>query len=356
MAFITLNAKKLEKNYQYLNKLFSDNQVKWSVVSKLLCGNKEFLEVLISLRPAQLCDSRVSNLKMIRKLDPEIETAYIKPPPKRSIKSIVKYADISYNTEYETIRLLSEEAGRQNKIHKIVIMIEMGELREGVMREDFMEFFEKVFQLPHLKVIGIGTNLTCMYGVLPNSDKLIQLSLYEQLIEARFNRTIPFVSGGSSVTIPLIHQGILPKGINHFRVGETLFLGTNVYDGSSYENMENDVFRLYAEIIELSKKPMVPEGEMGANMEGESVEFDEEKKGETSCRAILDMGLLDIDDDHVKLRDKDNRIVGASSDMIVLDMGSNRENYKVGDLIEFELDYMGTLRALSSSYIEKRVV
>ncbi|MGC9344588.1 MAG: alanine racemase, partial [Bacteroidales bacterium] len=219
MAFITLNAKKLEKNYGYLDKLFGDNGVKWAVVSKLLCGNKEFLEVLMALNPSQLCDSRVSNLRMIKKLKPSMETAYIKPPPKRSIKSIVKYADISYNTEYETIKLLSEEAGNQDKLHKIVIMIEMGELREGVMREDFMDFFEKVFKLPNIEVIGIGTNLTCMYGVLPNSDKLIQLSLYEQLIEARFNRSIPYVSGGSSVTIPLILQGILPAGINHFRVG-----------------------------------------------------------------------------------------------------------------------------------------
>lgn len=355
MAYITLNAEKLEKNYRYLDRLFKDNHVKWSVVSKLLCGNQEFLEVLISLNPAQLCDSRVSNLKMIKKLKPDIETAYIKPPPKRSIKSIVKYADISYNTEFQTIKLLSEEAGKQNKLHKIVIMIEMGELREGVMREDFMDFFEKVFRLPNIEVIGIGTNLTCMYGVLPNSDKLIQLSLYEQLIEARFNRSIPYVSGGSSVTIPLVHQGILPKGINHFRVGETLFLGTNVYDGSRYESMENDVFKLYAEIIELTEKPMVPEGELGPNLEGESVEFDEEKRGMTSCRAILDVGLLDIDDEHITITDTDLEVVGASSDMIVADLGDNRQNYKVGDLIEFNLDYMGTLRAISSNYIEKRV-
>ncbi|MGC9342251.1 MAG: hypothetical protein ACP5E3_06095, partial [Bacteroidales bacterium] len=140
-----------------------------------------------------------------------------------------------------------------------------------------------------------------------------------------------------------------------FRVGETLFLGTNVYDGSPYENMENDVFKLYAEIIELTEKPMVPDGELGANLEGESVEFDEDKKGETSCRAILDMGLLDIDDEHIKLTHKGIEVVGASSDMIVVDLGENKQNYKVGDLIEFNLDYMGTLRALSSNYIEKRV-
>lgn len=356
MAFVTLNFKKLKENYLLLDNLFSKNDISWAVVSKLLCGNKLYLEKLLSLNPEQVCDSRVSNLKVIRSLNPIMETAYIKPPAKRSIKSIVKYADISYNTEYETIKLLSDEAGRQNKLHKIVIMIEMGELREGVMRNDFIDFFEQVFTLPNIDVIGIGTNLTCLYGVLPNSDKLIQLSLYEQLIEAKFNRSIPYVSGGSSVTIPLIHQNVLPSGINHFRVGETLFLGTNVYDGSIYEKMHSDIFRLFAEIIELTDKPLVPAGDLGHNVEGESFDFDESDIGKTSCRAIIDIGLLDVDEKHISLLDKNIAIVGASSDMIVIDLGNNEKGLKVGDLLEFKMDYMGVLRILNSNYIDKRVV
>ncbi len=355
MAYITLDQSKLSENYAYLDKLFRDNGIKWSVVTKMLCGNKDYLEFLLSLKPGQVCDSRASNLKMVKEINPEMETAYIKPPPSGSIRTIVRYADISYNTEFETIKLLSREAEKQKKIHKIVIMIEMGELREGVMRDEFMDFFGKVFQLPNIEVIGIGTNLTCMYGVLPNSDKLIQLSLYAQLIEARFNRKIPFVSGGSSVTIPLIHQNILPTGINHFRVGETLYLGTNVYDGSIYENMHNDVFKVYAQIIELTEKPMVPEGELGHNMEGETLEFSDENVGKTSYRAIMDIGLLDVDEDHFKPSDKSVEIVGASSDMVVLDLNDNPKNYKVGDLIEFDVDYLGVLRVLSSKYIDKRM-
>src|SRR5690606_11980167 len=139
-----------------------------------------------------------------------IETVFIKPPAKRYISSIVKYADSSFNTEYETIKMLSDEAVRQNKTHKIIIMIELGELREGVMREDVIDFYEKIFHLPNIEVAGLGTNLTCMYGVLPNQDKLLQLCLYAQLIEARFNRKIPYISGGTSVTIPLISRGLLP--------------------------------------------------------------------------------------------------------------------------------------------------
>ena len=355
MAFVTLDKKKFKSNFDYLNTLFKKKGIEWSVVSKILSGNEIYLKELLKFDINQICDSRVSNLKMIKSLNPLIETIYIKPPAKLAIPGVVKYADVSLNTEFETIKLLAEEAKKQGKIHKVIIMIELGELREGVMGDDFMAFYKSVFKLKNIKVVGIGTNLTCLYGVLPNHDKLIQLSLYEQLIEAKFDRQIEYVSGGASVTIPLIFQNLLPKGINHFRVGETLFLGTDVYNNIPFKKMHSDIFSLYSEIIELTEKPMVPEGVLGTNVEGEDFEFDEANIGETSNRAIIDIGLLDVDVDHLELVDKTIKIAGASSDMIVIDLGENIKKYKVGDLIEFQLDYMGTLRILNSKYIEKRV-
>ncbi len=355
MAFITLDLKKLKSNFDYLNTLFKKNSIEWSIVSKMLSGNKKYLTELLKFDINQISDSRVSNLKVIKSINPKIKTIYIKPPAKRSISSIVKYADVSMNTEIETIKLLSDEAKKQNKIHEIIIMIELGELREGILGENFIDFYESVFKLKNIEVIGIGTNLSCLYGVLPNHDKLIQLSLYEQLIEAKFNKQIPYVSGGSSVTIPLIFQNLLPKGINHFRVGETLFLGTDVYNNAKFKKMHSDVFSLYSEIIELIEKPIVPMGEFGTNVEGESFEFDQTNIGETSYRAIIDLGLLDAEPDHLELVDKSLKFAGASSDMIVIDLGENKKNYKVGDLVEFKLDYMGILRIMNSKYIEKRV-
>ena len=353
MAFLALNTDKLKENYQYLDTLFKEHKIDWAIVSKVLCGHKSYLEEVLNLGIKQICDSRVTNLKMIKSIASDIETVYIKPPAKRSVKSIVEFADISMNTEFETIKLLSKEAKRQNKTHKVIIMIELGELREGVLREEFIDFYAKVFELPNIEVVGIGTNLTCLYGVLPNHDKLIQLSLYEQLIEAKFNKMIPYVSGGSSVTIPLIDQGLLPAAINHFRVGETLFLGTEPYTNQQYKNLHTDVFQLYAEIIELIEKPVVPMGEFGVNVEGKTYEIDEDKLGDTSYRAIIDLGLLDVEETHIEPVNPKLNFVGASSDMIVIDLGKNEDNYKVGDLLEFKLDYMGTLRILNSRYIDK---
>jgi len=356
MAFITMNREKLRENYDQLNTLFSEQNIHWAVVSKLLCGEKQFLKELINLGVSQICDSRVSNLRMIKSLNPGVETIYIKPPARRAIRGVVEYADISFNTELATIRLLSAEAVRQQKSHKIIIMIEMGELREGVLRDDLIAFYAKVFELPNIEVVGIGTNLSCLTGVLPNEDKLIQLSLYKQLIEAKFNTRIPFVSGGSSVTIPLIFQNCLPKGVNHFRVGETLFLGTDVYHDKPFDHLHNDVIRFYTEIIELHEKPMIPSGDLGTNVEGETLNFEAVAGNETSHRAIIDIGILDVDISHIYPVNENQTIIGASSDMIVIDLGTNPENIKVGHLIEFGMDYMGALRLLNSKYIDKKVV
>ena len=355
MAFITLNRESLENNYKYLQALFKKHNIEWAPVLKLLCGNKKYLEFILSLGDEQVCDARLSNLKTIKAIAPPKETIYIKPPAKRSIGSVVKNADVSFNTEITTIKWLSEEAAKQNKVHRIIIMIELGDLREGIMGETLMNFYKQVFELPNINVVGIGANLNCLSGVMPSKDKLIQLSLYEQLIEAKFNRKIIGVTGGSSVMIPLLLKKQVPKGINHFRVGETLFFGNDLFTGKTIPKMKSDIFRLHAEVVEITEKPVVPFGEMEANPSGETVEVNSDDYGRTHRRAILDMGLLDISNvDFLHPIDKNLNIVGSSSDMIVLDIDNATKKYKVGDLITFKMDYMGALRVMNSNYIEKR--
>ncbi len=355
MAFLEMDITKLKHNYDYLDDLFKRNNIQWAVVSKVLCGNRLYLSELLNLGVNHICDSRLINLKVIKSLKPDVETIYIKPPSRKNISSVIKYADISVNTEIATIKALSRTAKKMNTKHKIIIMLEMGELREGVLRDEFVQFYENVFKLDNIQVVGIGTNFSCLYGVLPHEDKLIQLSLYEQLIEAKFNRNLPYVSGGSSVVIPILLKNTLPKGINHFRVGETLYLGTNVFNNSLIMNMEHGIFKLYAEIIELMEKPVVPSGIMGSNVEGKTYAFDQQEAGKVSFRAIVDLGLLDVDEKHIWCSDEDVQFAGASSDMLVIDLNDNPKDYKVGDILEFQMDYMGLLRLMNSRYIEKRV-
>lgn len=355
MAFIKLYKNKLKHNYQFLENLFKQYDIEWGIVTKLLCGNQKYIEEVIDLGITELCDSRISNLKLIKKINKDITTVYIKPPAKRSIKSIVTYADVSLNTEYFTIKLLSEEAQRQNKTHRVVIMLELGDLREGVMREEIIDFYEKIFRLPNIKVVGLGTNLNCLHGVMPSEDKLIQLSLYKQIIELKFKREIPFISAGTTVTLPLLLHKQLPTGVNHFRLGEALFWGNNLFDSSIIDGMETDVLELFAEIIEVNEKPIVPAGVLAENPSGETFEVNEDDFGKTSFRGILDIGLLDINPDFLIPQDQELEVVGASSDMLILDLKDNEKNYKVGDLVAFKLKYMGALGLLNSNYIEKVV-
>ena len=356
MAFIKLNREKLRDNYNHLDRLFSEHGKDWAVVTKLLCGNEDYLKEILDLGVIEVCDSRISNLKKIKELAPDVQTVYIKPPPTGQIQDVVRYADVTFNTESKVIRQLSEEAQRQGKTHKVTIMIELGDLREGIMGEDLINFYGSIFDLPNIEIVALGTNLNCLHGVIPSEDKLVQLSLYKQLIEAKFNKEIPFLTGGTSVVLPLLMRHQVPKAINHFRVGETLYFGNNLLSEQPIEGMHTDVVRLYSEIIEITRKPKVPIGLLGTNPSGEVFEVEEEDYGKYTYRAILDIGLLDISPDYLMPDDDGIRIVNASSDMLIVDLGHEPTEYKVGDLLSFRLKYMGALRLLNSDYIDKIVV
>ena len=356
MAYITLNRNKLRHNYRFLKQLFDNNRMQWSIVTKLLCGNSLFIEEIRKLGIKQVCDSRMTNVKTIKKIYPEVEVIYIKPPASKAIPDIIQYTDISFNTEYSTLKMLSDEARRQGKTHKVIIMIELGELREGVLRNDVLSIYQKALILPNIQIIGVGTNFSCLSGVLPDYDKLNQLVLYKDLLAAKFNTSMPYVSGGASVTIPLIFDNTLPKGINHFRIGETLFFGTDVYHSTKLSEMKHNVFLLHSEIIELEEKPLVPEGKLGNNLEGNMPEFDENDRGKTSIRAILDIGLLDVEYAHIYPEDDSISCTGACSDMLIVDLGKNILQYKIGDFITFRMDYMGAFRLMNSRYVGKKVI
>lgn len=357
MAYIELHKKHLLQNYNFLKNLFREEKKDWTIVSKILCGTEVFLKQIINLGIGEVCDARISNLKKIKELNSDVETVYIKPPAKDQIENLVKYADTSFNTEFETIKWISEEACHQNKLHKIIIMIELGDLREGVMGEDLIDFYASVFNLPNIEITGIGANLNCVSGVFPSEDKMIQLCLYKQLIEAKFDRQIPWVTGGTSIVLPLLFKKQVPTGINHFRIGDTLFFGKDLFTDETIPGMSSNVFHLHAQIIEITEKPKVPVGLLGANPSGELDDVKEEDYGTLATRALLDVGVLDISAvDFLVPDDPKVKLIAGSSDMIVLEISSSSKQYNIGDFVSFRLKYMGALRLFNSDYIEKRIV
>ena len=359
MATLSINTDRICGNIIKLQDYLSQNGIQWTLVSKMLCGYKPALEKIIPAKCIKnlhsVGDSRITNLRIIKDIKPDVVTMYIKPPAFNQVKNVIKYADISLNSSFKTIKALDKEAANQGKVHRVIVMIEMGELREGILRDDILNFYEKTFQLDNIKVIGIGTNLGCMYGIEPTYDKLIQLSLYKNLIEAKFDRKLELVSGGSSITLPLISTGKIPKGVNHFRVGEAALLGVSPLDGKKFRNLSTNAINFKAEILELYKKEMVPDGIMGEGAVGDIVGVENTDGKKESYRCLVDFGQLDVDTKNLTPKDENINFVGTTSDMTVYDLGKNNNNYHVHDQLQFMPNYMSIARIMNSRYMSKEL-
>jgi ornithine racemase len=363
MATSIVNTNRVRENIIKLSDFLASKNIDWSLVVKILGGNKPVLEKIIGddsiKRVHSVGDSRISNLKTIKEIKPDIVTMYIKPPAPVLAKKIVQYADISLNSSYTTIEALNREAERVGKKHRVVIMIELGELREGILRDNVLSFYEKIFELKNIRVEGLGTNLGCMYGVEPTYDKMVQLSLYKMLIEEKFHRTLNLVSAGSSITLPLVMRDRVPDGINHFRIGETAFLGVSIIDNKKFKNLSTNVFDFSAEILELEEKDMVPDGNLtdagigitAHDFQGE----DEDALNKKSYRAIVDFGEIDVDPSHITPKDENVNFIGTTSDMTVYDIGEKKGKFSVGKQIHFKPNYMAVARLMNTKYVTKEI-
>lgn len=361
MAELIIHRKKILDNITKLSQYLADKGIEWSLTTKVLSGHRKILEAILDTPEMQkihsLADSRLSNLEVIKKISPETVTMYIKPTAIQYAKKVVEVADISLNTSFETIQALNQEAQKKEKIHRVIIMIELGELREGVMRDDLVDFYRKCYELSNIKIIGLGTNLGCMYGIEPTFDKLLQLALYKQLIEALFSRKIELISGGSSITLPLIGKKKVPKAVNHFRIGEAIFLGDSPLNGKKFRNLSTEAFEFQANIIEFEQKDNEPDGVISEGNVGHAEKL-EMKTG--SFKAILDFGVLDVNPDDIFPKDSNVRFIGTTSDMTVYDLGKldarRKRKYNVGSKIKFHPNYMAVARLMNSKFITKRII
>ena len=94
---------------------------------------------------------------------------------------------------------------------------------------------------------------------------------------------------------------------------------------------------------------------------GHAADFNQDDMSETSIKAILDFGLLDVEKDDIESLDGDLKFVGITSDMLVVDIGNNRtkegkKKYSIGDKIRFKPNYMAVARLLNSKFIEKKFI
>lgn len=269
------------------------------------------------------------------------------------IEDVINYTDISFNSEIEIIRMLNKEANKQNKIHNIVLMIDVGDLREGIWPDKIIEYTKEIIKLKNIRLKGIATNITCYGGVLPSKENLGILIKCKERIQKELGINIELVSGGNSSSYLFLIKDLLPLGINNLRFGEVLLLGRETETGNFIAPLNKDIFKLLTEIIEIKEKPSIPIGKIGIDGFGNIPQF--EDKG-IRKRAIVAIGRQDIKFGTCYPIDKNIEILGASSDHMIIDITDSIHNYKLGDIIEFEINYEGLLSLATSEYVYKKII
>ena len=239
---LKVNLDKLESNTRLLVEKCAAMGISVSAVTKVFCGMPEIAVAMVKGGANYLADSRIENLKKMQCLD--IPKMLLRIPMLSQVEEVVEYADISLNSEYEVMKALSNEAIKRGKVHQIILMVDLGDLREGVWVDEAMDYADKIMELEGIKLIGIGTNLTCYGAVIPNEGNLSKLVEIADSIEKKHNIKLSIISGGNSSSVYLVGKGAIPKGINNLRLGESIVLGNETAYGGRIAETYNDCFTL----------------------------------------------------------------------------------------------------------------
>ena len=354
---LVIDLKKLKANLDAVAKITKEEgKCSLMIVTKGLCADKEMVK-LVAEHPAVdfVADSRVKNLATYANLvkGNDKQTVLLRLPSHSEIEEVVKHVDLSFNSEISTIRLLNEEAGKQNVKHKVLLMIDLGDLREGIFYQNEEKIFatvEEILAMENIELYGVGVNLTCYGAIIPKNDNLSNLVAVARKIEEKFNIKLNMISGGNSSSIYLVGKGELPEGINNLRLGESFLLGNDTAYGDKLPGTTGDALTLEAEIIELQEKPSLPIGEVGVDAFGQKPYY--EDRGIIK-RAIIAIGKQDTDLESMTPLDEKIDILGGSSDHTILDVTKSDTEYKVGDIVTFELGYGGMLKTATSAYVDR---
>ncbi|MHA1725841.1 MAG: alanine/ornithine racemase family PLP-dependent enzyme [Promethearchaeota archaeon] len=353
--YLEIDLKKIRENVKILKKIFDARNISIMGVTKLTLGDPLIAQALIDAGITILGDSRLENIKRMKEAGIQATFVLIRMPALSEIENVGKLADISLNSELEIIRRLSKESIKHNKKHGIILMVEMGDLREGVMPEYVDQIIEEILSLEGIHLEGIGTNLKCFAGVIPDEKNTREFSELAKHVQKKFDLSLRFVSGGNSANYDWFMNTTNPGVINNLRLGTALLLGVGGVNEESIPNLHQNAFQFAAEIVQIKEKPGYPIGKLSKNAFGEESIFLKRKHEERKTRkmALLNAGRQDIIE--TKLHPLvDVKILGATSDYIILDLKDHE--YNLGDEIRFILDYEALLNAMTSPFVSKYYV
>jgi predicted amino acid racemase len=346
---IEIELNKLIHNARRLTALYGSKGIHITAVTKGVCGSCEVAKALLNSGIRSFGDSRIANIQKMRESGIDAQFILIRSPMPSEVEQVVKFADVSLNTDISVIRLLADQANKLGKTHRVILMIELGDLREGILPSDLEPVVKETLDMQGVKLAGVGTNLACFGGVRPTEANMQELSAIVSNLQRKFGINFEVVSGGNSANYQWFVSTPDVGLVNHLRIGEALLLGRDTLTRERIPGLYTDAFTLVAEVIELKTKPSKPYGEIAQDAFGHVPVY--EDKGNIQ-RAILAIGRQDVEVSAIKPRIKVN-VLGASSDHLVMNVSSQEQGLEVGAEVRFDVGYSALLRAMTSPYVKK---
>ena len=350
-ATLTIDIGAIAANARRIAAMAAARGVRLFGVTKAVAGMPQVARAMLEGGFAGLGESRLENVRRLRRAGIAEPIMMLRLPPVSDADAVVQLTDISLNSELGTLRALSAAALRAGRVHDVILMVERGDLREGLSPTELLEVSDRAVELPGLRLVGLGANLLCASGVLPTAEKMRELSDLAKAVEARHGIRLSHISGGNSSCLPLLVQGALPERINALRVGYSVLLGRDGSDGAPLPDLRQDAFTIEGELIEKKRKPSLPSGTLGRDAFGNKPVLVD--RGER-LRGIVGLGRLDLDPRSLIAKRAGIEIVTASSDHLILDV-TEAGPLEVGDKVEFLPDYASLVQAIMSPYVGKRL-
>ena len=353
MPRLLVNLSNIRRNAKAICGFCGTHGISVAGVVKGACGAIPVARAVLEGGCAQLASSRLSQLEAIREALPEAATLLIRMPLPAEADRVVRACDLSLNTEERTLRSLSDAAVAAGVTHGVILMVELGDLREGIMgRETLVALAKTAESLPGIRLAGVGGTLNDIYGVSPSAENMGALVSAFRAAEEAVGRKLDILSGGSTTALPMLLKGELPAEINHLRIGEAILTGRDLPDlwGTQVPGCDCDTLQLEATVIEHNRKPTRPWGLRSQNGFGEQPPLPPDRG--IRERAILDLGRCDVGEVSQLICPEGVSIIGASSDHLVVDV-QDRPGLQVGDALAFRLFYQGMLFAFHSPDVEK---
>ncbi len=297
-----------------------------------------------------LASSRMEQLESLKDYGLEVPLMLVRIPMISELKRVVETVDLSLQSQEEVLEALEKECKTQGRSHRVILMVDLGDLREGFWnQEELVTMALKVEkEFDHVSLAGIGTNLGCYGSVAPTREKLMELVACAGKVEQAIGRKLEFISGGATSSFTRILENNMPKEINLLRIGELILEAKDLQElwGYDLSDFYQDVFTLEAEVVEQKEKPSHPVGEIMFDAFGNRPEY---KDIGVRKKALIALGKMDYAYlDAIVPQDENIEILGASSDHTILDVTQRKEPLRVGDKVKFSLNY-GSVLFLTNS-------